>query len=133
MPRCRLWVVAVVVAAALLGSGTPASARDDRQLPRPPSASDDPAPSSTVPGGIDVGHGGDQAGAVAPDTDIDVEPVDPENVNEVLHISTAEAEARRDAIQADIDEVEDHIEQMVADVDAFQVLSADLVVQQRIV
>jgi murein DD-endopeptidase MepM/ murein hydrolase activator NlpD len=134
MPRRRLWVVAVVVAAALLGSGTPASARDDRRPPGPPSASDDPAPSSTVPGGIDVGHGGDQAGAVAPpDDDIEVEPVDPDNVNQVLHISTEEAEARRDAIRADIDQVEGRIDRMLADVDAFEQLSADLVVQQRIV
>jgi murein DD-endopeptidase MepM/ murein hydrolase activator NlpD len=133
MPRRRLWVVAVVVAAALLGSGTPASARGDRQPPRPPSASDDPAPGTTVPGGIDVGHGGDQAGAVAPHDDIDVEPVDPDNVNQVLHISTEEAEARRDAIQADIDDLDGQIDQMLADVDAFRQLSDDLVVQQRVV
>src|SRR5688500_10165048 len=101
MSRCRPLWVAVVVTAALLGSGTPASARDDHPSPRAPSSSADPTPTTepTIPSGIDVGHGGDHAGAVVPDEDIDVEPVDPENVNEVLHISTEEAEARRDAIR----------------------------------
>jgi murein DD-endopeptidase MepM/ murein hydrolase activator NlpD len=145
MPRCRPWVAAVVVAAALLGSGTPASARDDRPS-RAPSASDrpttsstvpgDPAtrlPSSTVPGGIDVGHDGDHSAAVPPSEDIDVEPVDPENVNQVLHISTEEARARRDALEADLEAVDERIDRMQADIEAFALLSEDLVGQQRVV
>jgi murein DD-endopeptidase MepM/ murein hydrolase activator NlpD len=144
MSRCRLWVAIVVVAAALLGTGTPASARDDRRLPRPPSPMGEPVPSDNSPPagrppagrpptGIDVGHGGDQAGAVAPEDDFEVEPADPENVNEVLHISTEEAEARRDAVQAELDALDARIDRLLADMDALHQLGDDLVVQQRVV
>ncbi|HYF45494.1 MAG TPA: hypothetical protein VD926_04740, partial [Acidimicrobiales bacterium] len=135
MSRCRLWVAIVVVAAVLLGSGTSASARPDRS-PRPPSAPNDPTPSttsSTVPGGIDVGHHGDHSAAVPPSEDIDVEPVDPENVNEVLHISTEEARARRNELRDDLAAVDERIDRKLADIAAFEQLSADLVIQQRIV
>ncbi len=129
MSRAHL-LVAAVVAAALLGSGTPALARDDRPT-RPPSSST--STTTTVPHGIDVGHGGDHAGARPPAADIDVEPADPENVNRVLHISAAEADARRDAAQAELDALEARIERLVADGRAFRQLAEDLVVEQRIV
>src|SRR5215218_4948266 len=122
MPRCRPLAAAAVVAAVLLGSGAPVSARGGHGAPPAPTASDDPASqttSTTLPHGIDVGHGGDQSGAVAPDADVQVEPADPDNVNQVLRISSEEAQARRDAVSADLDEVTDRIARMDRDLRAF--------------
>jgi murein DD-endopeptidase MepM/ murein hydrolase activator NlpD len=136
MPRSRPLAAIAVVAAVLLGSGAPLSARAGHGSPTNPTASDETPPSSTsttLPPGIDVGHGGDQSGAAPPDADIQVEPADPDNVNEVLRISAAEAQERRDAIRADLDEVIDRIGRLDRDLRAFGTLSADLVVQQRIV
>jgi murein DD-endopeptidase MepM/ murein hydrolase activator NlpD len=126
----------VVVAAVLLGSGTPLSARPDHgSRQQPPVAAEDPVPTrpSTVPPGIDVGHGGDQAGAVEPEAEHDVEPVDPENASQVLELSTEEAEAQRDAARADLDDLKADIERKHADLRAFDTMSDDLVVQQRLV
>jgi len=92
MPSRRPIAVVVVVAAALLGSGTPVLARGDE---RPPPTSTTTT-STTLPTGIDVGHGGDQSGANPLDDPATVEPADPDNVNEVLHISAGEAQARRE-------------------------------------
>ena len=130
MPSRRPIAVVVVVAAALLGSGTPVLARGDE---RPPPSTSTTTTSTTLPTGIDVGHGGDQSGVNPLDDPATVEPADPDNVNEVLHISTDEAQARRDAVRAELDQVLAHIARLEADVAAFDQLSADLVVQQRIV
>ena len=123
-------IAVVVVAAALLGSGTPVLARGDE---RPPPSTSTTTTSTTLPTGIDVGHGGDQSGVNPLDDPATVEPADPDNVNEVLHISADEAQARRDAVRAELDQVLAHIARLEADVAAFDQLSADLVVQQRIV
>jgi murein DD-endopeptidase MepM/ murein hydrolase activator NlpD len=135
MPRCRLLAASVVVAAVLLGLGAPVAARPDHASRQDPIASDDPAPVTepSVPTGIDVGHQGDQSGAVAPDDDVVVEPADPDNVNEVLRISSDEAQARRDEVQADLDDLDARIDRMTSDIAAFDHLSDDLVVKQRIV
>ncbi|HEY5888364.1 MAG TPA: hypothetical protein VIT24_11585, partial [Acidimicrobiales bacterium] len=130
MPSRRPIAVVVVAAAALLGSGTPALARGDE---RPPPSTSTTTTSTTLPTGIDVGHGGDQSGAHPLDDPATVEPADPDNVNQVLHISTDEARARRDAVRAELDGVLARIDRLEADVAAFHHLSADLVVQQRIV
>ena len=133
MPSRRPIVVAVVVvAAALLGSGTPALARHDHRSPSSPSTSTTTT-STTLPTGIDVGHSGDQSGANPLENPVAVEPADPANVNEVLRISSEEAQARRDAVQAELDALRARIDRLEADVAAFEQLSADLVVQQRIV
>lgn len=131
MPRSRPLAAIVVVAAVVLGIGVPVSARPDhasRQAPPPTSTT-----TSTVPPGIDIGHQGDQHGVEAPDDDVVVEPADPDNVNQVLRISSEEAEARRDAAQADLDALDAGIDRMAADIEAFDQLSADLVVDQRVV
>jgi murein DD-endopeptidase MepM/ murein hydrolase activator NlpD len=145
MPRCRPLAAAVVVAAVLLGSGTPLSARPDHGSRQDPVAAEDPVPTrpstappstvppSTVPTGIDVGHGGDQAGAVPPAAPHDVEPVDPDNASQVLQIDTEEAEARRDEARAALDALKGEIRRKQADLAAFESLSDDLVVQQRLV
>ena len=136
MPRCRPLAAAVVVAAVLLGSGAPLSARPDpgpRQ--QPPVVAEDPAPTrpSTTPQGIDVGQEGDQAGAADPAAEHDVEPVDPDTASQVLHLSTEEAEAQRDAARAELEGVNADIDRKHADLAAFETMSDDLVVQQRIV
>jgi murein DD-endopeptidase MepM/ murein hydrolase activator NlpD len=129
MPRARRLLVVGVVAAALLGTGAPVSARDDRPT-RPPSST------TTVPerpSGIDVGHGGDHAGARPPQDDIDVEPADPGNVNQVVEVSEAEAEGRRDAIRAELEALDARIARLEADGRAYRALAEDLVVEQRVV
>lgn len=136
MPRRRLLLVAVVVAAALLGPGTPVLARVDHGSPQDnptPSSMSSSTTTSTVPSGIDVGHTGDQSGAtpVPGDDVVEVEPADPANVNEVLRISGEEAQARRDAVRAELDALRARIDRLEADVDAFAVLSHDLAVRQR--
>ncbi len=137
MPRRHLLVVAVVVAAALLGPGTPVLARVDqrsRQENRPStSTTTTTVAPDAVPPGIDVGHTGDQSGAVPPGTDPDVavEPADPANVNEVLRISGEEAQARRDAVRAELDALLARIDRLESDVAAFDLLSDDLVLRQR--
>ena len=136
MPRSRPLAAAAVVAAVLLGSGTPLSARPDRGTRQEqPVASEDPAPTrpSTVPSGIDVGHGGDQAGAADPVAEHDVEPVDPDSASQVISISEEEAEAQREAARAALDDLKAHIERKQSDLAAFRTMSDDLVVQQRIV
>jgi murein DD-endopeptidase MepM/ murein hydrolase activator NlpD len=139
MPRSRPLAAIVVLAAVLLGSGAPVSARADRGSRHAPNPTEDPnevpttTTSSTVPQGIDVGHGGDQAGAVEPETHVAVEPADPENANEVLRIGSEEAQARRDAVKAELDALSAHIDRLGADIDAFGTLSDDLVAQQRLV
>ncbi len=132
MPRRRPFAVAVVVAAALLGPGAPLLAQDDQRPP--PSNPTTPSTTSTPrPTGIDVGHTGDQSGATPrPDDDVvDVEPADPANVNEVLRISGEEAQARRDAVRAELDALLARIHRLEADIAAFDRLSADLAVLQR--
>ncbi len=137
MLRRPLLVVAVVVAAVLLGSGTPVLARvddrSDQDAPRPSTAST--TTSTTQPAGIDVGHTGDQSGAtpVPDDEVVEVEPADPANVNEVLRLSGEEAQARRDAVRAELDALLARIDRLEADVAAFQRLSEDLALRQRAV
>ena len=137
MPRRHLLLVAVVVAAALLGPGTPVLARVDHGSPQ-----DNPTTSSTtstttstttVPSGIDVGHTGDQSGATPCPTTTSSRssPRTRRNVNEVLRISGEEAQARRDAVRAELDALLARIDRLEADVDAFAVLSDDLAVRQR--
>jgi len=135
MLRRPLLVVAVVVAAVLLGSGTPVLARvderSDQDAPRPSTAST--TTSTTQPAGIDVGHTGDQSGAtpVPDDEVVEVEPADPANVNEVLRLSGEEAQARRDAVRAELDALLARIDRLEADVAAFERLSDDLALRQR--
>src|SRR5262245_59768908 len=135
MPRARQVLVVGVVAAALLGSGHPALARDGRRPNRAPSTTSTTVPtSSTLPQGIDVGHDGDHHGAtLPPDLDIDIEPADPDNVNQVLRISADEAKERRDEVRADLDALDGYIDRLVADARALDRLTDDLVVDQRIV
>jgi murein DD-endopeptidase MepM/ murein hydrolase activator NlpD len=131
-PRRRPFAVAVVAAAILLGPGTPLLAQDDQ---RPPTSNPTTpsTTSTTLPTGIDVGHTGDQSGSTPrPDSDVvEVEPADPANVNEVLQISGEEAQARRDAVRAELDALLARIDRLEADVAAFDRLSADLAVLQR--
>lgn len=141
MPRRPLLVVAVVVAAALLGSGTPVLARVDHRSPQDnprastatTTTSTTSTTSTTLPSGIDVGHTGDQSGATPlPDDEVvAVEPADPANVNEVLRISGEEARARRDAVRAELDALLARIDRLEADVAAFDRLSDDLALRQR--
>ncbi len=134
MPRRRPSVVAAVVLAVLLGSIAPVLAEGD-QRPPPSNPKPNPTTSTTLPSGIDVGHTGDHSGVTRPaGRDVaPIEPADPDNVNEVLRISSAEAQARRDAVQAELDALRARIRRLVADGEAFDRLSADLVVRQRAV
>ncbi len=122
----------MVVAAVLLGPGTPLLAQDD-QRPPPSNPTTPSTTAPTRPTGIDVGHTGDQSGATPrPDEDVvEVEPADPANVNQVLQISGEEAQARRDAVRAELDALLARIDRLEADVAAFDRLSADLAVLQR--
>ena len=140
MPRCRPLVATVVVAAVLLGSGSAAVARDGERSRRAPVLAEDPTTSTTptpttttLPSGIDVGHQGDQSGAGEAPEDVEVEPADPDNVSEVLRISTEEAEARKAALQAELDALDAEIDRLEADLEAFAGLVADLADQQLVV
>jgi murein DD-endopeptidase MepM/ murein hydrolase activator NlpD len=132
MPRRRPFAVAVVAAAVLLGPGAPLLAQDD-QRPPPSNPTTPSTTAPTRPTGIDVGHTGDQSGATPrPDEDVvEVEPADPANVNQVLQISGEEAQARRDAVRAELDALLVRIDRLEADVAAFDQLSADLAELQR--
>lgn len=141
MPARRRLVVAVVVAAALLGSGTSAWARGALRSPLTPPAlpgglptTTSPPTSTPLPSGIDVGQQGDHHGAAnGPDGDVEVEPADPDQVNEVLLITAEEARARRDAIRAELDALLARIDGLEADVAAFEALTDELVELQRMV
>jgi murein DD-endopeptidase MepM/ murein hydrolase activator NlpD len=124
MPLAHRVVAATVVAAALLGSGSPAIAREHR---RPHTATT----STTVLPGIDVGHDGDVSGARPPDNDVSIDPVDPDRASQVLQLSADEAAARRVEARAALDHLARRITRMGADLRALGGLSDDLVVQQR--
>jgi murein DD-endopeptidase MepM/ murein hydrolase activator NlpD len=127
MPRVRRVLVAAVVAAGLLGPATPVLARDGRR----PGPANTPTTTTTSVPGIDVGHGGDVAGARPPTSDLTVDPVDPDTASQVIEISTEEAAARRAEARAALDELEARIDREAADLRAFGRLTDDLVIEQR--
>lgn len=130
MPRRRQVLVAVVVAAALSGPSAPVAASiDDRSTD--PTITTSTTTTTTAPPGIDVGHLGDQSGATPPGHATAVEPADPDRVNEVLQISSAEAQARLEAVQAEFDALAATIERLEADLRAYERLTGDLAFRQR--
>lgn len=128
MSRARLAVASAAIAAGVLGLGSPVEARG---VPDSPPSTTSTTTTTTVPGGIDVAHGGDVDGARAPGEEVRVEPVDAETASEVLRLSTEDAQARRAEVQAQLDDVLEHIDRLEADLRAYGQLTDDLVVQQR--
>lgn len=134
-PRRRPLVVPGLVVAVLVLAATGAGAvPNDRPSTTTSTTTpgDRPATTTTVPTGIDVGQGGDHAGA-DPDVDLDVEvePADPETANQVLSVDLAQAEEERDALAADLAALRARVDRLEADLEAYATLTDDLLAEQR--